>query len=324
MNGKRAYPVPRPARAYLKLLGEELSSRGKEPELPLKTLPYLNDRMWGIPPRELMVIAARPSQGKTAFATQIAYDLASQGKPVLYLSLEMTVISILERLFCHHSRIDNQKIIKGGFRNYPNEWKAFEEHINNIPLIITQEMGKTWDELNEVIEAMAVKPRVIILDYIGLVSSDSQEKRYAIEDWIKNFRIMAIEYNFAGIVCAQINREGDAKGSDHLPSLRHIKETGCLEEHCDSALLLHYPCKYNAKEDPNAHTVILAKKRNGETGSIGMRFIPQYSLFEDDGKMPEIDENVATAMEVFNGRPFELTTAPDGKMPTMRKASNRY
>lgn len=323
MSSKKELPVVKSAKHYLKLLGSELEGRGTKPELQLKSLPYVSDRLWGLAPRELMVIAARPSQGKSAFAMQLAFDLASQGIPSMFLSLEMSVLAMLERLFCHYTNIQNTSILRGGFKDYPAQWKAFCEHVNQTPLLITEGLGKTWDEIDMVIDQMDTKPRVIILDYIGMVDSDGEEKRNAIERWIKNFRRKAIEYNFAGIVCAQINREGDVKGQknagDHLPSLRHIKETGCLEEHCDSALLLHYPRHYSVEEDQNKFTLILAKKRNGPTGIINCRFIPQYYKFEDDGHKPAIDENVATAMEVFGGQPFELTRNPDGTMPVLRR-----
>ena len=302
------------AKHYLPLLGEELKRRGNKPELELKTLPDISEKLWGIGTRELMVIGARTSQGKTTFSLQVCMDLASQGIPCVYLSLEMTKLSILERLFCNYCNIHNDGLKRGGFMNYQNEWKVFCDQINKIPLIITEGIGKSWSQIDALIERMNPKPKVIILDYIQCVSGSGFEKREVIDEYIRHFRQMAIEYNFAAIICSQINRAG-ASEDGSLPDLHNLKGTGYLEELADKILLLHYPYFYNHECDPNEYILRLAKNRNGRTGMSKLRFIPEYFKFEDEGKVVSsavVDE----ALEVFGGRAFEQTDVRE--LPQMR------
>lgn len=310
----------RAARFHIPLLGEMLSSRGNKPELNLKTLPELSEKMWGVGTKELTVIGARTSQGKTSFALQVCMDLASQGFPVVYLSLEMTVHSILERMFCNMENIPNYDLQKGGFSKYKTQWNHYSNHINEIPLIVTEGIGKSWSEIDGLIERMNPKPRVIILDYIQCVKGTGIEKIGIIDEYIRHFRQMAIEYNFAAIACSQINRSGASEDGSE-PQLHNLKGSGYIEELADKIILMHWPHFYNAQEDKNKYTLILAKNRNGKTGKVNIKYIPEFYKFEDESRPVEITDNVAAALEVFGGRAFESTVSPKyvpGKVPQMR------
>lgn len=300
MSVPQPYQI-KPARAHLKSLGDILRDRKSEPELPLKTMPGLSDKMWGISARELTVIGARTSQGKTSFALQVCADIAAQGIPTLYLSLEMTVLSILERMFCNHCLISNYRLNKGEFRNYQAQWDQFQDHINNIPLMITEGIGKKWSDIDSLIEKLDPKPRVIILDYIQCIAGSGFEKRETIDEYIRHFREMAIRHNFAGILCSQINRSGAAGDDNNEPQLHHLKGSGYIEELADKIVLMHWPHFYNAEEDKNKYLLILAKNRNGRTGRVNIRYIPEYYRFEDEKIVIKPSSEVAEIAEMFNG-----------------------
>ena len=103
---------------YLPEVHKTLMTRGSTPELPLITLPIFNEKIWGIQKQALTVIGARTSNGKTAFANQISIDLAKQGKRVVNLSLEQTVVSVAIRAFSYEEQIDNEHLRKGRFKEY--------------------------------------------------------------------------------------------------------------------------------------------------------------------------------------------------------------
>jgi replicative DNA helicase len=307
-----------PARTHLPSLGELLKNRGNAPHIQLKTLPELSYKMWGLQPRELMCIAARTSMGKSSLALQVALDVASQGHHVLYLSLEMTVLSMLERMFCNSQCVPGVEILRGNFPKYKSQWDAFCKKIESIPLILTEGQGKNWKQIDALIGQMKPMPKVIILDYIQCVSGAGFEKREVIDEYIRHLREMAIEHNFSAIIVSQINREGVQGEKDQDPAIHQLKGSGYIEELCDKIVLCHWPWWGNKNADKNQYRFILAKNRTGITGTINLRYIPEYFKFEDAQEPKVIDPVTAQAKEMFGGTVLELTANPDGTMPVLR------
>lgn len=296
-----------PARTHLKSLGELLSKRSNVPEIPLKTLPELSYKMWGITPKELMCIAARTSMGKSSLSLQVALDIASQGHPVLYLSLEMTVLSMLERMFCNQQCVPGVEILRGNFHRYKAQWDAFCAHINSIPLILTEGQGKNWKQIDTLISSLASKPKVIILDYIQCVTGSGFEKREVIDEYIRHLREMAIEHNFAAIIVSQINRDGAQGDKESEPAIHQLKGSGYIEELCDKIVLCHWPWWSNKNADKNQYRFILAKNRTGITGTINLRYIPEFFKFEDAIEYKDDDPQVKDALETFGGKAVQVT-----------------
>jgi replicative DNA helicase len=264
----------------------------------LKSLPELNRKIWGLRPRALTTIGARTSNGKSSLALQFAFDLADQNIPVLFLSLEMTVESLIERLFCNVMKIDNYEILRGRLAtepDYQKKWQTFQEMATNLPLLITDGIGKTFGELNFLIERLEPKPKAVFIDYIQAIARKPGESREAINEYIRRFRELAIRYDFAGVLCSQLSRQSEHEG--HKPSLWTLKETGNLEEASDTCLLLwwEYFYTYNEKAENN-FSVIVAKQRQGRTGEHPLLFYPQFYRFEE--KQEPIIEK---AREIFEG-----------------------
>lgn len=272
-----------PIRMYLSGIHEDFEDRGEKPKLSINTLPILNHKIWGLK-EGLTVLGARTSQGKSALALQIAFDLADQSIPVLFLSLEMTVEALIERLFCNVECVDNHDILTGKFKKdsqIQTKWRTFVEYVSKIPLLITCGIGKDFYEINKLVQIVEPKPRVIIVDYVQAVATKAGQSREMINEYIRYFRQLALENKFAGILCSQINR-GAAESKSNEPHLYQLKETGVLEEHADTVLLLHWQNFYT-KDPSNANEfkINIAKQRNGRTGDHILIYKPEYYKFTE-------------------------------------------
>lgn len=269
--------------------------------MPLLKLPVLNRKIWGLNPKELVVIGARTSQGKSALAMNIAHDIASQGKHVLFLSLEMTVDSLIERMFCMTQKVDSFELLTGKFKNHGEKWAVFSAEMEKTPMMIVQGIGKKWDEIDYLIDHLDPKPRLVVLDYIQNISGSGHLKKEIIDDYIRHLREMAIRDNFVAIVCSQINRA--SMGADNKePQLHNLKDSGCLEEAADKVMLLHYPFFYDENQNPNLYKLYLAKNRNGRVGTVEIRFFPEYYLFEDAEKEVSAPKEVKQIANMFGGK----------------------
>lgn len=280
---------------YLPGLRKRLEDRGDLPEMPIRSVDSLNRKLWGIQRGKFYVVAARTSNGKSAFVLQIAADIASQGHPVLYLSLEMDTIALLERMFCQVCKVPNMDLLHGRIGDYEKDWKEFSMISEKIEIVITDSIGKTWEEIDTHINKLAMKPKVIIIDHIHEIKKSDSKEREMIDEYIRRFKEMAIRHNFAGIICAQINRTGQNE-KDKRPYLHQIKSSGYLEEAADFGILLHYPFQLRLSTDQNKFDVFVDKNRNGRTGHIPLYFEPSTYSFKD--VKPETNQKVNKAVGV--------------------------
>lgn len=279
---------------------QDLESRIDEPELGLSSLPYFNKQIWGIK-KGLTIIGGRTSQGKSSLALQIAYDLADQQKEVLFLSLEMTTGNLIERLFCNKMEVDNFDMLTGKMKlnmEYQQKWNTFTQ-LMNIPLKLSCSLGKSFDDINGLIEILEPKPKVIIIDYIQAIRKGFNE-RADMDDYIVRFRELCLMHDIAGILVSQNSRKVFDEETKE-PTLANLKGTGVLEEAADTVILLFWPHFYDEKVDRNIYKIIIAKQRNGRTGDHFLHYIPEYYKFTDPGKQRE-DKLVDKAIDTFGGR----------------------
>ena len=277
---EKAIKELRDARECLDGVKTELESRGSEPDLPISSLPEFNSKIWGLK-KGLTILGGRTSQGKSSMALQWAFDLADRGKEVLFLSLEMTVENMIERLFCNLLKIDNFELLTGKLKTnveYQDKWGTFTK-LMNIPLKLSCGLGKTLDDVNEITDLLEPKPKVIIIDYIQGIRKSVNE-RADLDDYILRFRELCLLNNIAGVLVSQNSRKVFDEESKE-PSLANLKGTGCLEEIADTVILLFYPYFYNKNLDKNMYKVILAKQRNGRTGEHLLNYHPEYYRFSE-------------------------------------------
>jgi len=270
-----------PIKTNVPRLQKYLKTLANGAEIQIDYLPKFNALSGGFERKKMVVIGSRPSEGKSTFALQMAYELSSKFR-ILYLSLEMTVEEAMFRLLCYQQKIENTDIYSGKNYDYNSLATKFEESLKNQErlLIISEEIGKTWDQVEKIFETLGDEPPdLIFLDYIQCITTGGK-KLEAIEDYIKNFRKMAIDKNFCLFICSQINRLNISKTKE--PTMEGLKNTGFLEEHADKVILLYYPCKRSPTKDVGKYKIIVAKNKNGMTGYLNCNIIPSiYKIYEE-------------------------------------------
>lgn len=292
-----------PLVSKLKSVSEFLEARGTKPDMEIRSLPTLNKKIWGIGRKKLTLVGARPSNGKSSFIGQIAWDI-SRDYNVLLISLEQTQEESIERMFCNVMKVDNLELLKGGFKMYQKQWKEFEEQCKERRLVLTEGIGKTWKEIDEALMRLAEFPDLVIMDYIQCVSTKGIHKLEIIDEYILHLRNLAIQNNFGVILCSQINRQ-NVEGLKE-PTITGLKSSGFLEELSDKVLLLHWEAHSNHTADLNKFKIIIAKNKSGRTGSVDLTFEPQYYRFSDEHTEVEVEPETLLelkgVMDTFEGK----------------------
>ena len=251
----------------------------------------LNEMTTGLHGGELVIIAARPSVGKTAFALNLAENAAINGnKAVAIFSLEMTALQLVMRILSSHVRIDAQKLRRGGLTQQDlslliqasASLKKADIYIDPSASLTPLEVSARCRRLK------AENPNLglVIIDYIQLMqgSAKSSENRQQEISYIsRSLKSMALELDLPVVALSQLNRESE-KGSEKgtRPKLSQLRESGAIEQDADLVLLLFR--KYMTSHDPrdeNTAELIVAKQRNGPIGNILLKFENKYARFED-------------------------------------------
>ena len=272
-----------------------LSDRSKEQEMPITSLPNLSKKIWGIQRKRLYVIGARTGIGKSAFAIQCAYDVAKQGKKVLFLSLESTVSEIIERIFCNRYSIDNFSLTCGHFEDYHSQWEEFTKELTSLKFLISDSIGSTMPEIQSILQRMTEKPDLLVIDYIQMIKGITKQKNEDIAEFVKELRLMAVRNNMAIWLVSQVNREGDGE----MPTLAQLKGSGVLEEHPDVVFLLHATTEETGSI--KNYYFYVAKNRNGLTGKVKMQYFGKHYQFKDAPVVVVPSPQESKIAKVFSG-----------------------
>lgn len=247
----------------------------------------LDDMTGGFQATQLVILAARPSMGKTALALNICeYVVLELKKAVLFVSLEMGQLELAERLLCARSRVEGDKIRKGqNLRGHDIVLlgKAYDE-LQAAPLFIDDTPSRTV--LQIMANARRLKLRhdigMIVVDYIQLIDSeDSRDSRQEqIAKISRRLKTLARELDVPVVALSQLNR-GVENREDRRPRMADLRESGAIEQDADLVLLLHRPEYYDPNDQPGIAEVIVAKNRNGATGSAKMTFLRNITRFEN-------------------------------------------
>lgn len=244
----------------------------------------------GLKPQQLVILAARPSVGKTALALNIADHLAGQGVPVGFFSLEMASRELAERLMCARARIDSSAFRSGS----PNqrELQAFvgtAAALSKAPLYISDKGGLTMAQLASRARRMVQRHgiKLLAVDYLGLLrSGEKSRNRYEETSLIsQGLKALAKELNLPVLALAQLNR--DSEREDREPRLSDLRDSGSIEQDADIVALLHRGRPMAC--DPQPVRLIVAKHRAGRTGIVDLVFGREFTLFENAplGEMPQ-------------------------------------
>ena len=244
------------------------------------------DRMTsGLQPSDLILVAARPSMGKTAFTLNIAQNVGvRQHKTVAFFSLEMSQEQLVQRILCQISHIDSQKL-RTGQLNSDEEWTRLTDACDKLyqaPIYIDDTPGISVAEMRS--KARRLKSEhgldLIVVDYLQLMQGRNAESRQQeISEISRSLKALARELKVPLIALSQLSRSVESRQYKR-PMLSDLRESGALEQDADIVSFL-YREDYYDKETENQHIteVILAKHRNGPVGSIKLYFKGEYTLF---------------------------------------------
>jgi replicative DNA helicase len=244
----------------------------------------------------LIILGARPSVGKTAFALNLARNAAVEfNHPVAFFSLEMTSMELTDRLIATESGISSDKI-KGKVKLEPYEWQVLEKSVGKIfkaPLYIDETPGITLTEFvakaKRLVREKGVE--IIFVDYLQLMHSGKPQvggfsKVQEVTEISNTLKTTAKELNIPIIALAQLNRNLMSRmGSNGKPVLSDLKDSGSIEQDADIVVFLHRPGLIGLADDPEEQArteVIFAKNRNGQVGSVNMRYVGHLMKFEDE------------------------------------------
>ena len=233
---------------------------------------------------EMVIIAARPSVGKTAFALDMAKNIAVGAKQsVLFISLEMARVELAERMLAAHASIDMNHIRRGALthKDTTELIKAGDE-IRSSPLFIDDSTDATI--LKIAAKARTLKQtkglRAIFIDYIQLIQPEDRRapRQEQVAQISRRTKMLARELGIPVIVLAQINRNSEER-EGNIPRISDLRESGSLEQDADTVMLLHRPDRLNPGERMGEIDVIIAKQRSGPTGTVTLKFERSKSKF---------------------------------------------
>ena len=239
----------------------------------------------GLHPGQLVIVAARPAVGKSTFALDIARAAAIRNnKATIFFSLEMGRAEIAMRMLAAESSIYLQSMRKGNLSEA--DWTrlaAIRGKINDAPLYIDDSPNMSLVEIRAKCRRLAqqVDLKMVVIDYIQLMSSGKkvESRQQEVSEFSRALKLLAKELGIPVVALSQLNRQTE-QSKDKRPELSHLRESGSLEQDADVVVLLHREGIYE-KDHPRAGEadLILAKQRNGPTGTVVVAFHGQYSRF---------------------------------------------
>lgn len=262
----------------------------------------LDEYTSGFQNSELIVIAGRPSHGKTALSINIARNAAVDfGKSVAIFSLEMSFRELMMRLLSAEARVNGKKLKTGRTSN--EEW-------NRVMMTFHKLKSKIYiDDTSElsILEIRAKSRKLkeshnidmVVVDYLQLIKGRESAERRDLEvaEVSRSLKALAKELEIPVVACAQLNRSVETRGKEKRPQLADLRESGAIEQDADVVVFVHRPImgmKMN-KEDPeylelkHKAEIIIGKQRNGPVGDLELVFIDEFAKFETKVKHPHID-----------------------------------
>lgn len=239
----------------------------------------------GLEPSDFIIVAARPSMGKTAYAGCVAIE-ASRTNKVAFFSLEMSYTRLAERMIANVAQVSHNQMVRNmldssGKRAQSQAVEQLMQHnlwIDDTPYLTTQELrGKIIEH----------EPELVIIDYLQLMTGERTEgRRQEVADMSRDLKLMTQEFSLPIVALCQLNRECERR-DDTMPRMSDLREAGDLEQDADKIILLHRPAYYTMQathdvtDDDAEARIIVAKNRHGPVGIVECAFMSEFVSFVD-------------------------------------------
>ena len=262
------------------------SSKGDVTGLPTG-YPDLDKMTSGLQKSDLIILAARPSVGKTAFALNVAQNVAARaGKVVAIFSLEMAAAQLVMRMICAEGNIDAGKIRSGYLDD--DDWRKLTMSIGTLskaPIFIDDTPGITMSDIRSKcrrLEAEQGEIGLVLIDYLQLISGRAgggDNRQQEVSEISRSLKLMARELHCPVIALSQLSRSVEQR-QDKRPMLSDIRESGSIEQDADIVAFLYREDYYDKEtEEKNVIEVIIGKQRSGPTGTVKLAFLKEYNKF---------------------------------------------
>lgn len=271
----------------------------------------LDDLTSGFQKGELIIIAGRPSMGKTAFGLNVAEHMAiDQQIPIVFFSCEMSKQQVVQRLLCSRAKVDSHRMRRGLLNDEERSKLIMAcDVMQNTPFFIDDTPGMSILELRAKSRLLAVQKTIsaVFVDYLQLLSCPGSESRQQeVSNISRGLKALARELNVPVIALAQLNRGVEGRES-HKPRMSDLRESGSIEQEADVIILLHREDYYRetgsetSDESFGIAEIIIAKQRNGPVGTVNLTFLKKHTRFEnlahtappDDMYIPPSAGNIA-------------------------------
>jgi len=260
---------------------------------------------------ELIILAARPSMGKTAFAMNVAeYTAVDLKVPTLFVSLEMSSIELADRLLCSRGRVNGHRLRNGTISN-DDRRKLIEKagEISASPLFVDDSPSRTVSEIAAAARRIRRREErlgLIVIDYLQLIEPDNPKdpRQEQVAKIARRLKGLAREMEVPVMCLAQLNRQAE-DSKDHLPKLSHLRESGAIEQDADVVMFVHREEYFRRGEEQQQVAgqaeIIVAKQRNGPVGKVDLVWQKEYTRFEDQApdRFNEFDNYNETAKSGF-------------------------
>jgi replicative DNA helicase len=242
----------------------------------------------GFQPSELVVVAARPSMGKTAFCLNVASNAALEGQGIAIFSLEMSKESLVHRMLTAMARVDSQRVRQGTLRDFDFTQLARAAGIlQSCPIWIDDTPALTLLEMRSKARRLKAENdiRMVVVDYLQLMRSPehAENRVQEISDISRSLKALARELEIPVVALSQLSRASEQRGGERKPILSDLRDSGAIEQDADLVIFIHR-AEYYDREDESKRglaEIMLSKNRNGPTGDIQLRFSREYTRFDN-------------------------------------------
>ncbi len=246
----------------------------------------LNAQTNGFQGSELIILAARPSMGKTAFVCNVAEHVASEENVgVVIFSLEQSKLELAERFLCIRSGVNGHALRSGELSDEDkNRLMQASSELNSVPLFIDDSPGRTMAQIGAICRRLARRNQLglVIIDYLQLIEPEEKgaPREQQIAQITRRLKALSKELDIPLIALAQLNRGVELR-EDKRPRLADLRESGAIEQDADLVMFLHRPDAYNPEDNPGLAEVIVAKHRSGPTGMVHLTWLKESMRFVD-------------------------------------------